>query len=126
LKSAALAERVRNTAGYTTAMGDDLGIALPASVTPLGDSTFTATGLPNSETRLNWVKASSDGVLVKSQRAGEVTWALHGIDRSWPYGDGRQPLVAGSPEVRRYRIRYLSGDDPVGNYSATVSGTKVP
>lgn len=122
----ALAERIRNTAGYTTAIGEDLGIVPPAAIAPLGDPTFTVAALPNSETRLDWVKATSDGVIVEGQRAGEATWTLLGTDRFSPYVDGRAPLVAGQPEVRRYRLRYLAGDDPVGNYSATVSVTTVP
>ncbi len=37
--------------------------------------------------------------------------------------DARAPLVAGQPEVRRHRGRYIVNDEPVGNYSAVVSGT---
>ncbi len=123
----ALAERIRNTAGYTTAIGEDLGIVPPASdADVLGDPTFTAVALPNSEVRLDWVKSSSDGVIVESQRAGETTWTNLGTDRFSPFVDGRPPLVDGQPEVRRYRLRYLDGDDPVGNYSAIVSVTTVP
>jgi len=122
----ALAERIRNSSGYTTAIGEDLGIVGPAFVPTLGDPTFTVTALPNSENRLDFVKGSSDGVLIESQRAGEATWTLLGTDRFSPYVDGRPPLVAGQPEVRRYRIRYLSGDDPIGNYSAVVSVTTLP
>jgi hypothetical protein len=47
-------------------------------------------------------------------------------DRFSPYLDSREPLVAGQPEVRRYRIRYLVGDEPVGKYSAVASVTTVP
>ena len=122
----ALMERIRNTTGYTTAIGEDLGIVAPAGAPPLGDPTFTLTALPNSEVRLDFVKATSDGVIVECQRADEVAWTLLGSDRFSPYVDGRPPLVAGQPEVRRYRIRYLSGDDPIGNYSAVVSVTTVP
>lgn len=122
----AMAERIRNTAGYTTAIGEDLGIVSPVGAPALGDPTFTVTALPNSEVRLDFVKATSDGVIIESQRAAEVAWTLLGVDHFSPYVDGRAPLVAGQPEVRRYRIRYLDGDDPVGNYSAVVSVTTVP
>ena len=43
--------------------------------------------------------------------------------------DGRRnidAMVAGQPEVRRYRMRYLDGDDPVGVWSAVVSVTTIP
>jgi hypothetical protein len=122
----AQAERIRNTVGYTTALGEDLGIIGPGTTPPLGDPTMTATALPNSEVRLDWVKSTSDGVLVEGQRAGEVTWTNLGTDRFSPFVDGRAPLVVGQPEVRKYRIRYLDGDDPVGNFSAVVTVTTVP
>ena len=121
-----LAERIRNTAGYTTAIGEDLGIVGPGSVPVLGDPECTATAQPNSEVLLAFVKGISDGVIVESQRAGETAWTLLGTDRFSPYLDGRPPLVAGQPEVRRYRIRFLDGDTPVGNYSAVVTVTTVP
>jgi hypothetical protein len=122
----ALMERIRNTTGYTTAIGEDLGIVAPAFVPTLGDPTFTVTALPNSEVRGDWVKATSDGIVFECQRGDEVGWTVLGWDRFSPFVDGRAPLVAGQPEVRRYRIRYLSGDDPIGNYSAVVSVTTVP
>jgi len=122
----ALAERIRNTAGYTPAIGEDLGIVGSSGGGELGDPVFQAIAQPNSETRLNWVKGSSEGVLIESQRVGEMTWTVMGTDRFSPYVDGRTPLVSGQPEVRRYRIRYLDGDDPVGNYSPVVTVTTTP
>lgn len=122
----ALAERIRNTAGYTTAIGEDLGIVPPEGGGTLGDPVAELTALPDSEVRVGWAKSSSDGVLVESQRAAEVVWAVLGTDRFAPYLDSRAPLVAGQPEVRRFRIRYLDGDDPVGAYSAVASVTTIP
>ena len=52
---------------------------------------------------------------MKANPQKEITWI-----------DTRPPLVAGQPEVRRYRIRYLEGDDPVGLYSSVVSVTTIP
>lgn len=120
------AERVKNTVGYNVAMGEDLGIVGPVSIASLGDPTFTALSQPGSEMRLNWVKATSDGVVIEGQRNSENVWILLGTDRFSPFLDARPPLVAGTPELRRYRMRYLSGDDLVGNYSATVEVTTVP
>jgi len=122
----ALAERIRNTAGYTTAIGEDLGIVPPVSGAPLGDPTFELVALPGSEVRVNWVKSSADGLLVESQRAAEVAWTVLGTDNNSPYLDARPPLAAGQPEVRRYRGRYIVNDEPVGNYSAVASVTTIP
>lgn len=122
----AMMERIRNTAGFTTAIGEDLGIMPPAGGVPLGDPVLEVIALPNSEVRVNWPKRSADGLLVESQRAGEVTWTVLGTDNNSPYLDGRAPLVAGQPEVRRYRGRYVVNDVPVGNYSAVATVTTVP
>ncbi len=122
-----LAERIRNTTGFTTAIGQDLGIMPPAGGGgPLPDPMATLVALPNSEVRVNWVKGAADGVLVESQRAGETVWTLLGTDTSSPYLDSRPPLVAGQPEVRRYRLRFLLNDIPTGSYSAVASVTTMP
>lgn len=119
-------ERLKRTSGYTEVMGEDLGIIGPVTIESIVDPTFTALAQPNSEIRLNWVKGSSDGVIIESQRGAETVWTLLATDRFSPYLDARPPLVVGEPEVRRYRVRYLDGDAPVGNYSAIVSATTVP
>jgi hypothetical protein len=40
--------------------------------------------------------------------------------------DARDALVAGQPEVRRYRGRYILNDEPMGNYSAVATVTTIP
>lgn len=119
-------ERTRNSAGFTQAMAEDLGVVPGGSSPALGDPTFDAIAQPNSEVRLNWFKGSATGVIIESQRGSETTWTVLGTDTSSPYLDSRDALVAGQPEVRRYRIRYLVGDEAVGNYSAIVSVTTIP
>lgn len=122
----ALAERIRNTAGYTTAIGEDLGIVPPAGGSPLGDPVLELIALPDSEVRVNWVKASAHGIRIESQRAAETVWTVLGTDNNSPYLDARGPLVAGQPEIRRYRGRYVVNDEPVGDYSAVATVTTIP
>lgn len=122
----AMAERIRNSVGYTTAIGEDLGITPPVGGGVLGDPVLELIALPGDEVRVNWVKGRADGLIVESQRAGEVTWTVLGTDNNSPYLDARAPLVAGQPEVRRYRGRYVVNDEPVGNYSAIATVTTVP
>jgi hypothetical protein len=43
-----------------------------------------------------------------------------------PYTDTREPLHAGVPEVRRYRLRYVKGDVPSGEYTDTMTVTTTP
>ena len=40
--------------------------------------------------------------------------------------NGRAPLVAGQPEQRRYRARYVDNDVPVGDWSDMVEVTAHP
>ena len=54
---------------------------------------------------------------------GETAWTLLGQDNFSPYLDGRALLVAGQPEERRYRLRYLDGDELVGEYSDVMAVT---
>lgn len=122
----AMMERIRNTAGFTTAIGEDLGIMPPAGGVPLGDPVLEVLALPNSEVRGTWVKGTADGLQYESQRGSEVDWTVLGRVNHSPFLDGRAALVAGQPEVRRYRGRYVVNDDPVGNYSAVATVTTVP
>lgn len=57
---------------------------------------------------------------VRSQRPAGATWSSLAFDTNSPYVDGRPPLVAGQPEQRRYRARYVDNDLPVGDWSDTV------
>jgi hypothetical protein len=43
-----------------------------------------------------------------------------------PYEDPRDPLVAGQPETRSYRLQLYDGDNPVGGYSDEVSVVTLP
>ena len=124
-----LAERIKRTVGYTTTMGEDLGIEnpVPDPGDPLtAQPTGRATALPGSQIQLDWVKAGFTGVVVESQRGAETGWTLLGTDFFAPYVDNRAPLVAGQPEVRKYRLRYLDGDSPVGLYSDIIVVTTIP
>lgn len=35
-------------------------------------------------------------------------------------------LAVGVPELRRYRLRYVETDDPIGDYSDVITVTTVP
>lgn len=121
-----LMERIRNTVGFTTAIGEDLGIMPPVGGPPLGDPVLELIAMPNSEVRGNWAKRSADGLQYECQRGNEIEWTVLGRDNNSPFMDGRPPLVSGQPEVRRYRARYVVNDDLVGNYSAVASVTTIP
>ncbi|HEX7957968.1 MAG TPA: hypothetical protein VF508_13545 [Pyrinomonadaceae bacterium] len=123
-----LVRRIQAAPAYTDAIGAALGItgeggASAPSAPP--KPTATATALPGSAVRVEFAKGGFDGVQVECRRAGETGWQPLGVDNYSPYTDGRPPLEAGKPEVREYRLRYVSRDEPVGDWSdiAVVSTT---
>jgi len=123
----AIVQRIKAHPNYTEAMGQDMGIVGATPKPPANPKpTATAEAQPNSEILLKWVKGAFDGVHIESQRAGETTWTLIGMDTSSPYRDSRAPLVAGQPEVRRYRLRYFKNDTPLGDYSDIMTVTTIP
>ena len=124
----AIVQRIKTQPPYTESIGNDLGIIATATGVSATTSrpTATATAEPGSAVRIDWVKAGFDGVLVEGQRAGEAAWTLLGMDLLSPYTDTRGPLQSGVPEMRRYRLRYVKGDVPVGDYTDTMTVTTTP
>ena len=124
----AMVQRIKAHPSYTESMGLDLGLGAKsaAQATPPEKPSATAAAEPGSTVRINWVKAGFDGVLVESQRAGETVWTLLGTDTQSPYVDTRAPVQAGVPELRRYRLRYVKSDVPVGSYSDEMIVTTTP
>lgn len=48
------------------------------------------------------------------------------VDSESPYLDERPLLVAGTPEVRKYRLRYWDKGTPNGDWSAVLNITVAP
>ena len=119
-----LVKRLKGSPNYTEAIGQDLGI-VGAEITPADPPkpTGSVAMVGPNEVRVKWVKAGFTGVVVECQRAGETAWTVLGQDNFSPYLDARPLLVAGQPEERRYRLRYIDGDALVGEYSDVMSVT---
>ena len=88
--------------------------------------TLTGTPQPDGVVELDFSKEGSDGVNIYCQRDGDATFVFLARDTSSPYVDNRPLLVAGKPEVRRYRCRYIIGDQEVGLPSDEVVVTAQP
>ena len=109
---------IKRKSGYTDSIGADLGI-ISSSMEPtdgLPKPEFQTTILPD-KVRLDWVKGNSDGVVVQSKRGNEAEYTTLGRDTISPFDDERPCLTSGTPEMRMYRVRYLRGDDEVGDWS---------
>ena len=85
-----------------------------------------ARALANSQVELKFVKRGFSGIQVESKRGAETNWSVLGNYLRSPILDTRPLLVAGQPETRSYRYRYLSGNDPVGTVSDTFTVTTIP
>lgn len=123
-----LAQRMKRHPTYTEAKGQTLGIIGPEDTTDLETSkpTLTVVSLGQGVTEISFNKSVSDGVALYTQRGSETAWTFLTRDTNSPYVDNRALLVAGQPELRRYRAKYLTGDEEIGLWSDDASGTAQP
>ena len=125
----AFARRVKANAGYTTAIGEQLGIVGDEDTTDLTNAkpTLKVKGpAVSGDLKIDFIKSISDGVTIESKRGSETAFTFLATDSEPHYQDTRANLAAG-PETRQFRARYLLSDAPIGNYSdvltVTVPGT---
>lgn len=114
------AERIKAHPAYTPAIGEDCRIVAPAGPPPADHPTLQAFAETSFAVRLTFAMLGHDQIEIQSQRAGETEWVTITFDTNSPYIDGRPPLVANTPEERRFRARFRDGDVPFGNWSDTV------
>ena len=128
----AFARRVKAHAGYTNAIGQQLGIIGEEDTTDLTNAKPTLKVLGAAiagDLKIDFNKSVSDGVIIESKRGNETGFTFLAIDMEPDYRDTRANLAAG-PETRQFRARYMLNDSPIGNYSdvltVTVPGTSGP
>ena len=121
--------RVKASPGYTGAIGDQLRInpgASPAPDPATAKPLLAAAPQAMSRIRIDWQRSGSDGVDLQGQRDVETEWTSLGVKTSGTFTDARPPLLAGKPEVRRYRAIFIQGDLPVGLWSDVVTVVAAP
>ncbi|MBI5216733.1 MAG: hypothetical protein HY960_13355 [Ignavibacteriae bacterium] len=121
-----LAGILKRHPSYTEAIGENLGIVAPE--TPGAGSLENAKPKIFATTlvdcaRLDWLKEKSDGVVVYSKRGAETEYTKLDEDYRSPMEDKRKNLVAGVPELRSYKARFLKDDVEVGLWSDEVTVT---
>ena len=120
--------RIKLAAGYTTAIGTDLGIIGAEDTTDRPFPEFTTKveqGATGQRVRLVFTKFGHLGVTIESRR-GTGAWEFLAIDTESPQLDERPLLVAGQPEVREYRMRWYDKDGPNGDWSPVQKVTVGP
>ena len=123
-----LVARLRAHPNYTLAVGEDLGTEPSASrpllaPVPTGRATTSVVG---SMARITFRRGLGGGVSLESRCGEEKEWTLLGIYPRSPIIDSRPPIIAGQAERREYRMRYVKGDEPTGDYSAVLAVTTRP
>lgn len=120
--------RIKTADGYNEIIGADLGVIGPEE-TPKDQPKFTPTleqGTGCQCVRLAFFKYGHMGVYIESRRGATGVWELLAIDTESPYLDERPLLVAGTPEVREYRMRFWDKGTPNGPWTPVAAVTVSP
>ena len=126
-RARALARRIKAAPAYNDAIGRDLRLIGVTPVPPANPKpVLKAQATAASNVFLRYVKSGYGGVQIEGQRGSETAWTPLAVSTVSPYTDSRPPLVAGQPEVRRYRARFFVKDVAVGESSDVVTVTTVP
>jgi len=124
----AVVARIKTSAGYTETIGTDLGVVGSEEVereTPKF-SVSLEQGTGCQCVKLGFFKYGHMGVYIESRRGASGLWELLAIDTESPYLDERPLLVAGTPEVREYRMRFWDKGTPNGPWTTVASVTVSP
>lgn len=117
------AKRVKGHRNYTEAVGIQLGIEGTQDTTDMTQAqpTLVANPLLRGVVEVAFNKSKADGVNIYSQRDGDSGFVFLARDTASPYVDNRALLVAGKPEVRKYRAIYVVNDAEIGLPSDDVN-----
>jgi hypothetical protein len=115
----ALTRRFKAAPTYTPALGALTGTIGPEDTTDLSAAKPTLGGLDKhgGVVEVSFNLLTSEGVNVYSQRDGDTEFKLLSRDTCSPYVDNRPLLVAGKPELRRYKAVFVIGDEEVSQFS---------
>ncbi|MEQ2009438.1 MAG: hypothetical protein ABMA26_21870 [Limisphaerales bacterium] len=117
----ALVQIIKNSAGYTEAIGTDLGIVGAEDTTEHPVPKFTLKVLAGDGcecVRIGIKRYDHMGVSIETRRGGtSAPWEPLAIATGRFYLDERPLLVAGQPEIREYRLRYWDDGSPNGPWT---------
>jgi len=118
---------IKNAAGYLVSIGQALRIIGAEAPPPPAVPTFKLVNLMGGAcecVRIDFRKFGYPGVFIQGRR-NNGAWEDLDIDLKSPYLDERPLLVAGTPEVREYRLRFWNGA-PIGDWSPVQRITVSP
>ena len=123
-----LARRIKNSAPYTPALGAQLSLEGAddsqdmTQQAPTLDTTTKSGGM----VEVGFYKLGAEGVHLYGQRDGDAAFSFLASETHTPYVDNRPLLVAGKPEIRRYKAVFFLGKAELGLESAVVEATARP
>ena len=107
---------IKASAGYTLAIGEDLGIVTPPVTQTIasGDKASAKAEARGDTVIISWKKGTLDGVNVYMRRQGESDWRRLNPRHPQPVRGPDAPLLKpGVPEVREYRVTGVIKDKEV-------------
>lgn len=115
---------IRASPRFDASVGESYGIVTPESRPP-GVPDLRVAALPSSQVMIKITKRRNAVIAIYSRR-GDGAWEMIGVATRAKFNDARPPLVAGTPEVREYRVRAVRNDVPTGDYSGIVTAVTMP
>jgi len=120
---------IKNSTGYTEAIGQDLRIIGSVATPPPAVPTFALVNLVGGACeciRIDFRKYGYMGVMIESKRGVGGAWENLGIDTKTPFLDERPLLAPTVPEVREYRLRFWHDGAAIGDWSPVQRVTVSP
>jgi len=124
----ALGQRIRKNKNCTEEIAKQMGLVGEEDTTDMtvAQPVLVANPLPHGAVEIAFNKSKADGVNLYCQRDGDSGFVFLARDTASPYVDNRPLLVAGKPEVRKYRGIYVVNDAEVGLVSDDVTAVCQP
>ena len=123
----ALVKRVKACPGYTVAIGEILGIERAQSQTAAVMSAdgpapiLRGKALDTGGAEIKSNKGDAEAVDIYCKREGDADYVFLMRVLHFPYIDNRPLLVAGKPEKREYKAKFIRQNQPYGNMSASIT-----
>lgn len=124
-----LIKRIKASPGYTTQIGEDLGLIENDQQGFNPNELFAELKLramSDSRVEITFSKQGQDAMQVTFRRKGDTAWTAAGTYTSSPAVHTAPPTVPGDPESREYRGILVKKNDPIGNMSPSYNIVTTP
>ena len=118
---------IMTTPGYSVSAGVVLGLEHTTGVAP-GSTSLTgpqpvlrAKALDTGGVLIKGTKGKAEAVDLYGKRAGDAAFGFVARVLHFPYADQRPLRVAGQPEKREYRAKFIRQNQPYGNASQIIT-----